>query len=254
MKKIPSVVQCSSNLIALNMKYKYLFTDLDDTLFDSSSLYEGAVFLAWQHFRKFHPEIDLDLFKNTFLEVRTELKEKYKYTTLSHQRAILFMRLLEKFNISFDASLVLQLHDIYWFTVNTYIQPFPHTYEVLQKVRDNGIGVLALSDGTIVDRLEKIDAVKLSPYIDLLVASEEVIDTKPKSAVFELALQKSGCEKKDVIFLGNSFKADVFGGESFGIDTIWMNKEEEPIPKDMSVTPDYIIKDIQEILPILGIE
>lgn len=240
--------------MTLNMKYKYLFTDLDDTLFDSSSLYDGAIFLAWQHLRKFYPEIDLDSFKNTFLDVRKELKETFKYKTLSHQRAILFMRLMERFKIPFDASLLLQLYNIYWFTVNTYIQPFPHTYEVLQKVRDSGMGILAISDGIIVDRLEKIDAVKLSPYIDLLVASEEVIDTKPKSAVFELALQKSGCEKKDVIFLGDSFKADMVGGENFGIDTIWMNKKGDPIPEDMAITPDYIIKDIQEILPILGIE
>ena len=64
------------------MKYKYLFTDLDDTLFDSSSLYDGAIFLSWQHLRKFYSNIDLDTFKNTFLDIRTELKEKYKYKTL----------------------------------------------------------------------------------------------------------------------------------------------------------------------------
>lgn len=235
------------------MKYKYLFTDLDDTLFDSTSLYDGAILLSWQHLRKFYPEIDLETFKNTFLEIRAELKETFKYKTLSHQRAILFMRLLEKFKIPFDASLLLQLYNTYWFTVNTYIQPFPYTYEVLQKVKDSGMGVLAISDGIIVDRLEKIDALKLSPYIDLLVASEEVIDTKPKSAAFELALQKSGCTKDEVIFLGDSFKADMVGGENFGIDTIWMNKDDKPIPEDMAVKPDYIIKDIQEILPILGL-
>ena len=236
------------------MKYKYLFTDLDNTLIDSSRLYEGAILSAWEHLQKSHPEISLESFKKSFLDVKTELKENFKHKTLSRQRAILFMRLLEKLKIPFDANLVLQLHDIYWSKVNTYLQAYPHTYEVLQKVRDSGMRIVVISNGTTLDKLRKIDTAKLSPYIDLLVASEEVIDTKPKSAVFELALQKSGCEKKDVIFLGNSFKADVFGGESFGIDTIWMNKEEEPIPKDMSVTPDYIIKDIQEILPILGIE
>lgn len=236
------------------MKYKYLFTDLDNTLIDSSRLYEGAILSAWQHLQKSHPEISLESFKKTFLDVKTELKENFKHKTLSRQRAILFMRLLEKLKISFDANLVLQLHDIYWSRVNTYLQAYPHTYEVLQKVKDSGMRIVVISNGTTLDKLRKIDTAKLSPYIDLLVTSEEVVDTKPESPIFKLALYKAGCEKKDAIFLGDSFNADMVGGKNFGIDTIWMNKDSKPIPEDMVVKPDHIIKDIQEILPILGIE
>jgi FMN phosphatase YigB (HAD superfamily) len=106
----------------------------------------------------------------------------------------------------------------------------------------------------MVDRLEKIDSLNLSEYIDFLVCSEEVIDTKPMPKVFNLALEKSECKKDEVIFLGNSFSADVVGGENFGIDTIWMNKEGKELPSDSTVVPDHIVKDIAEILPILEIE
>jgi putative hydrolase of the HAD superfamily len=235
-------------------KYKYLFVDLDDTLFDSTSLYDQAVYMAWEHLRKFYPDIDHETFKNEFLDIRKELKEKYKYKTLSHQRALLFMKLLEHFDIPFNASLVLQLHNTYWFCVNVYIQAFPGTYEVLQTIKDSGMGITAISDGNMVDRLEKIDSLNLSEYIDFLVCSEEVIDTKPMPKVFNLALEKSECKKDEVIFLGNSFSADVVGGENFGIDTIWMNKEGKELPSDSTVVPDHIVKDIAEILPILEIE
>ncbi len=234
-------------------KYKYLFVDLDDTLFDSSSLYDQAIHMAWEQLRKFHPHISLEEFKNAFMETRSELKERYKHKTLSHQRALLFMRILERFEIPFDGSLVLDLHNTYWFCVNVYIQAFPETYTVLEKVKNSGMGVVAISDGIIVDRLEKIDSLSLCKYINYLVSSEEVIDTKPMPKVFDLALRKTGCKKEDVIFIGNSFSADVVGGKEFGIDTVWFNRHKKPIPKDSSVIPDFEIENLQELIPILEI-
>jgi HAD superfamily hydrolase (TIGR01549 family) len=234
-------------------RYKYLLADLDDTLFDSSSLYDQAIHMAWEQLRKFYPEITLVDFKETFLSIRKHLKEKYKYKTLSHQRALLFMKLLEHYEIPFDASLVLDLHNTYWYCVNVYIQAFPGTYKVLDKIKEAGVGLVAISDGNMVDRLEKIDALSLCKYIDYLVCSEEVIDTKPMPKVFDLALEKTGCTKDEVIFVGNSFSADVVGGENFGIDTVWFNKQKKDIPEDAVVKPNYEIQDLEEILPILGI-
>ena len=234
-------------------KYKYLLADLDDTLFDSTSLYDQAIHMAWEQLRKFYPHISIEEFKKAFMDTRNELKERYKYKTLSHQRALLFMRILEYFKIPFDGSLVLDLHNTYWFCVNVYIQTFPETYSVLEKIRSNGIGIVAISDGLILDRLEKIDSLKLCEYINYLVCSEEVIDTKPMPKVFELALRKTGATKDEVIFVGNSFSADVVGGKNFGIDTVWFNREEKEKPEDSEVEPDYEIKDLNELLPILGI-
>lgn len=232
-------------------KYKYLFVDLDDTLFDSSSLYDQAIHMAWEELRKFYPQITLEDFKSEFLDIRKELKEKYKYKTLSHQRALLFMKLLEHFEIPFDASLVLDLHNTYWFCVNVYIQAFPETYTVLETIKENGVGIVAISDGNMVDRLEKIDSLALCKYIDYLVCSEEVIDTKPMPKVFELALKKTGCAKNEVIFIGNSFSADVEGGKNFGIDTVWFNPKANPIPESATVKPDYEITNLNELLDIL---
>jgi HAD superfamily hydrolase (TIGR01549 family) len=235
-------------------KYKYLFTDLDDTLFDSSSLYDQAIYMAWEQLRKFYPEITFEDFQSTFLAIRKDLKEKYKYKTLSHQRALLFMKLLEHYKIPFDATDVLELTETYWFCVNVYIQTYPGTYETLEKIKKSGMGIVAISDGNMLDRLEKISTLGLSKYINYLVCSEEVVDTKPMPRVFDLALEKTGCEKDEVIFVGNSFSADVVGGENFGIDTVWFNIKKKEIPKDAVVKPDYEIESMEEILPILGID
>lgn len=234
----------------MNKKYSYLFVDLDDTVFDSGSLYDQAIVFAWEHFRKFH-DFGLEAFKATFLKVRNELKAKYKNNTISHNRAILFSRVLEEFEIKFDAELVQELYNTYWFAVNVHIQPFPGVIETLKKLQDTDIKILALSDGSLLSRLEKINALKLSKYFNYLVSSEEATLTKPDSAPFSLALEKTGAKKEEILFVGNSFSSDIIGGETFGIDTVWFNPDNHEKPTNTEITPDYTIQNFAEILPIL---
>jgi len=237
------------------MKYKYLFTDLDDTLFKSSSLYKEGIKATWRYLRKhYKKELLLKDYKKEFLETRTELKAEFKHITIANQRAFLFMRLIEKLGIPFSANLVLKLHNIYWGTVNKTMKKFPNTDYVLKKVRQSGMGILAISDGPVIDRLEKLYYLKLSKYIDSLVASEEVIYTKPEPNSFELALKRSNCTKEEVIFLGDSFSADITGAKMFGIKSIWINPKNKRRPRGSQYVTDYEIKDIIEVLPILGIK
>lgn len=234
-------------------KYNHLFVDLDDTLFDSSSLYEDAIKMAYERLHTFYPEVKLEIFKSQFLEVREMLKAKYKHQALSHNRAILFNILLEKLNIPFNAELIRKLYEAYWFTVNIYIQPFPGVRETLKIIKESGITVTAVSDGSLLSRLEKIESLKLSEYIDHLVAAEEVIYTKPKRPIFELAMEKSKAKKDEVLMVGDSFSADITGGEMFGIDTCWFNPNKKRKPMNPSIKPDYVIYEFKELLNILDI-
>ena len=116
-------------------KYKHLFVDLDDTLFDSSSLYEDAIKMSYERLHSFYEDIKLESFREEFLKIRKELKEKYKHQALSHNRAILFSQLLHRLQIPFNAELIREMYEAYWFTVNIYIQPFPGVIETLEKVK-----------------------------------------------------------------------------------------------------------------------
>jgi HAD superfamily hydrolase (TIGR01549 family) len=237
---------------AKDLKYKYLFLDLDDTVFNSSSLYNEAIRMAWHHFRKFY-DVQYEEFRDLFLKTRKELKKDFYRQSISHNRAVLFMRMLEKMEIEFDAEFVRELYETYWATVNASIQLFPGVRKTLNKVNEAGIVTLALSDGSLLSRLEKIEAVKLSKYFKFLVSSEEVVKTKPEKDAFELALKKTGANKEEVLFVGNSFSSDIVGGENYGIDTVWFNIEGKRKPRNAKVEPDYRIKRFDELLDILGL-
>ncbi len=235
-------------------KYKHLFVDLDNTLFDSRSLYNEAIRMAYERLASFHPKVKYMKFKELFLDVRQELKDKYKHKSISHNRAILFKQLTEKLDISFDAELIREMHEAYWFTVNVYIQPFPGVIETLQKIRDAGIRITAVSDGSLLSRLEKVESLRISKMIDYLIASEEVVYTKPEPAIFHLAMEKTGAKKGEVLMIGDSFSADITGGENFGIDTCWFNPEKKSQPEDTVIKPDYTITRFPQVLKVLGIK
>jgi HAD superfamily hydrolase (TIGR01549 family) len=233
--------------------YKNLFIDLDDTLFDSSSLYDGAIKMSYERLHTFYPELTFENFKTSFLDIRSELKTKYKHQALSHNRAILFEHLLERLEIPFNAELIRELYEAYWFTVNIYIQPFPGVIETLKKIKSSGIKITAVSDGSLLSRLEKIESLKISDLIDVLVTAEEVIYTKPEKAIFELAIEKSKAKKEEVIMVGDSFSADVTGGELFGIDTCWFNPKHKRKPTNPRIKPDYVIHEFKELLELFNL-
>jgi HAD superfamily hydrolase (TIGR01509 family) len=145
------------------------------------------------------------------------------------------------------------MYEAYWFTVNIFIQPFPGVIPTLKKIKSAGIIITAVSDGSLLSRLEKIETLKISNLIDYLVSSEEVVYTKPEKPIFDLALEKSGAKKEEVLLVGDSFSVDITGGEEYGVDTVWFNHDNKRKPNNPNIYPDYRIRKFEELLKILDI-
>ncbi len=231
------------------MKYNVLLTDLDNTMFDSSSLYEQAVEMAWEHLRKFH-KVAKDDFKSAFVSIRDDLKQRYFHKNISLNRIILFERILSYFNLPFDAGLIYDMYETYWFCVNTYIQPFPTNIDTLRTLKEHNVKIIGISDGTLLDRLRSIKALNMSKYFDYIISSEETFDTKPEPDMFAHALEKADCPKHEVVYIGDKWDADVVGGVNFGLTTVWFNPHGKEEPDDAQLKPNFIIKEFSELLPI----
>ena len=80
-----------------------------------------------------------------------------------------------------------------------------------------------------------------------------MIYTKPKRPIFELALSKAQAKKEEVLMVGDSFSADIVGGEMFGIDTCWFNPNKKRKPINPEIKPDYVIYEFKELINILDI-
>ncbi len=76
---------------------------------------------------------------------------------------------------------------------------------------------------------------------------------KPHSSVFYRMLELLGAEPARSLYVGDSFKNDIFGPHSIGMKTAWINPESKPAPGAYAhIKPDYIIKTIGELAGAIG--
>ena len=87
-------------------------------------------------------------------------------------------------------------------------------------------------------------------YFDGVFVSEDIGIPKPAKEFFDYCFERLGNPPKgDTLLIGDSLSADIIGGINYGIDTIWFNKNGDPLPED--IEPTYIVNKLEEIMEIL---
>lgn len=95
----------------------------------------------------------------------------------------------------------------------------------------NGHVVIAVvTNNTVAEQTEKLEAFGLAQYVDALVTSEEVGVAKPDGAIFAQALERCGCTADSAVMVGDSWRNDVEGAQRAGIRPLWFNRRAMPPP------------------------
>jgi len=112
--------------------------------------------------------------------------------------------------------------------------------------------IVLISDLTIGIQLRKIEKLKITPYIDYLVTSEEAGSEKPHSIMFLLALNKLNILAHETIMVGDNKENDIAGANAVGIESVLIYKGDK---KQKNIEdyrkPKFYIREIPEILKIL---
>ncbi|MDN4604097.1 HAD family hydrolase [Paenibacillus sp. F6_3S_P_1C] len=82
-----------------------------------------------------------------------------------------------------------------------------------------------------------------------VITSEDVRSYKPRSEMFDEAINRYGLQRDEVIHIGDSLVSDVQGAQNAGIKAVWLNRKGKSKPKQ--ITPDYECKDLADVLHIL---
>lgn len=110
--------------------------------------------------------------------------------------------------------------------------------------------VIIVTNGIKKVQESRFAASLLMPYIDALIVSEDVGVNKPDPYIFEHALNVAkNPDKSKVLMVGDSLTADIGGGNSFGLDTCWVNLKDKKAIKDMK--PTYEINGLHEMYEIV---
>lgn len=98
--------------------------------------------------------------------------------------------------------------------------------EVVKKLRALGIKT-AIVTNVASDRFafqrNKIDALGLTPYFDVIVLSGEVGVHKPDRRVFDHATKQLGVASEDCVFVGDNPNADIMGARNVGMEAVWID-------------------------------
>ncbi len=102
----------------------------------------------------------------------------------------------------------------------------------------------------VVSNIDRSDLLQAISYhdlqVDYVVTSEDARAYKPRTEIFQLALQELDVLPQDVLHIGDSLTNDVLGAKGVGISTAWVNrKQREPHP---GITPDIVCNNLLDLL------
>lgn len=89
----------------------------------------------------------------------------------------------------------------------------------------------------VVSNIDRDDVFQAIKYHNLrptgVFTSEDAKAYKPRSELFELALNNVGLSAGEVLHIGDSLSSDVKGASSIGINAIWVNRSNREVPTDI---------------------
>jgi len=126
---------------------------------------------------------------------------------------------------------------------------YEESFQVLDQLKDN-YQLLLLTNGSPDLQNTKLDITpELVPYFDHIVISGAFGRGKPDPSIFQHALDKMGLGKDEAIMVGDNLMTDILGASRIGMKSVWINRHNK---ERNEVLPDYEIKHLEELFPILS--
>ena len=120
---------------------------------------------------------------------------------------------------------------------------YPDVEPMLAEVRESGGVTVGIVSDWGSNLRPIVDELGLDRYLDFVLPSGAVGVAKPNPAFFRMAIDRAGVWPEDALMVGDSYRADVRGAWSAGMDAVWLDRHEginitpegEPTPHDVLV-------------------
>ena len=234
------------------MKYRHLFFDLDNTLYD----FDANAYLAMKEtFTRLDIISRLPSFDEYFMvysRINDALWAAYREKKVSKDvlRGKRHRDSLAEFDIQPVVSPT-EIDDLYLKIMTTQTELFPNTKEVLTELKKRGYQIHIITNGFKEVQYDKLINTGLRTFISDVYISEEIKSPKPSKEIFEYAIKSSNARKKESLMIGDSWESDIIGAKKFGIDQVYLKLKDEQIDFDGYGTPTYTITELKELLIIL---
>ena len=226
------------------MNKKILLIDLDNTLIDFNECARHSIINAFE-------ELGFTYTENafiTFIEENVKIWKRLEKgeITKPQLRATRWNIILGKLGIDFDGAVLEEMFEI---GVAKGAYAVDGAYDLLDYLYGK-YKLYIVSNGFRFIQESRLKIGNFEKYFDGVFVSEDIGIPKPAKEFFDYCFENiNHPPKDDVILIGDSITADILGGINYGIDTIWFNKNNEPLPE--SINPSYTVNTLEEIKNIL---
>ncbi len=232
------------------MKYKDLFVDFDDTLYDThgnSVIALRETFEAFSLERRFP---DPQTFYDAYWLANIDLWTRYSRGEITRDYLIVerFRRpLSEGRGLEITEALCLEMSDRFLEYCATKSGVVEGAHELMDYLKGRGYRMHMTSNGFHEVQYKKLAASGLRNYFDTIILSEDAGANKPSKAFFDYALAKSGASVDTTMMIGDNLQTDIIGAHDVGLDTILFNRWDVP-PSEI---PTHTVAALREIMQIL---
>ncbi len=235
------------------MKYKDLFIDLDDTLYDT---YGNAVIALKETFEAFRLEryfADPKVFYDAYWAANIDLWTQYSKGLIERPFLI-----VERFRRPLSAGTGLEVTEAFCLEMSDKFLDFCSSksgvvegaHELMDCLRSRGYRMHMTSNGFHEVQYKKLAACGLRDYFDTIILSEDAGANKPSPHYFDYALRVSGAERQTTLMIGDNLNTDVLGALNAGIDAMLVNRwhiDKADIPDTVTFVADGL-RDVMKIL------
>jgi putative hydrolase of the HAD superfamily len=230
------------------MRYKNLFIDLDDTLWDTLNNNRACLeeIYADYHFNRHYSSFET--FYSCYMPHNMQLWEQYRNHEIDRHTLIVerFLHLLRPIGIE-DHEYALKLNSDFLERTTTKTQLVSGALDLLDYLRPS-YKLYILSNGFREVQFKKLVNSGLASYFERMVLSEDAGIQKPHKGIFDFALINTNSRRNETLMIGDSWNADIAGAYQSKIDQLWLNPGGLPAKE---FVPTYTVRSLEEIKAVL---
>ena len=232
-------------------KYKDLFVDFDDTLYDTHG---NAVIALQETFDAFHLEqyfSNPQVFYDAYWAANIDLWTRYSKGEITRPYLIVerFRRpLSEGKGLDISEEYCLEMSDRFLDFCSCKPGVIEGAHDLMNYLRSQGYRMHMCSNGFHEVQYKKLRACGLYEYFDTIILSEDAGYNKPAPEYFDYAFKKSGAKKESTLMIGDNFQTDILGAKRAGLRVAYFNR----YPEYPATEPiDYEVSSLRQLMDIL---
>jgi putative hydrolase of the HAD superfamily len=231
------------------MKYRNIFFDLDDTLWDHTTNARDTFETMYHEHRLFDHFESFAQFYSLYTKRNEELWDEYArgLVTKEELNEERFFHPFRSVGVD-DRELVHRFREGFFAMIPTKSGVKPHAREVLEYLAPK-YNLYILSNGFRELQSRKMESAGIAKYFRRVVLSEDIGVLKPNVQLFNYALSATQSVASQSLMVGDNWNTDIAGAYNAGWDQVYYDQG-KPVD-DKSFVSTFTVSDLIELKSVL---